>query len=91
MNRKKDLQVINRATAASFIDEVGDLYLLFTRAGEKSEQNRIMAETLKSIFDEHGIAPPEPCNGDAHSNAFIDHCGVCMPHWGKIYRNVKVK
>ena len=23
------------------------------------------------------------CNGDAHSNPHIDHCGVCMPHWGE--------
>jgi len=23
------------------------------------------------------------CTGEAHSNPFIDHCGVCMPHWGE--------
>lgn len=23
------------------------------------------------------------CSGEAHSNPYIDHCGVCMPHWGK--------
>lgn len=23
-----------------------------------------------------------PCNGEAHSNPFIDHCGCCVPHWG---------
>jgi hypothetical protein len=22
------------------------------------------------------------CNGEAHSNPHIDHCGVCMPYWG---------
>jgi len=22
------------------------------------------------------------CYGEAHSNPFIDHCAVCMPHWG---------
>jgi hypothetical protein len=22
------------------------------------------------------------CNGEAHSNPHIDHCGVCMPWWG---------
>ena len=22
------------------------------------------------------------CNGEAHSNPFIDNCGICMPHWG---------
>lgn len=23
------------------------------------------------------------CTGEAHSNPYIDHCGVCMPHWGE--------
>lgn len=23
------------------------------------------------------------CNGEAHSNPHIDHCGVCMPYWGE--------
>lgn len=23
------------------------------------------------------------CNGEAHSNPHIDHCGVCMPWWGE--------
>ncbi len=26
-----------------------------------------------------------PCDGDAHSNAYIDHCMSCLRHqWGKI-------
>jgi len=23
-----------------------------------------------------------PCTGEAHGNAFIDNCMVCMPRWG---------
>lgn len=23
------------------------------------------------------------CNGEAHTNPHIDHCAVCMPHWGE--------
>lgn len=23
-----------------------------------------------------------PCNGQAHSNAHIDHCSLCAPQWG---------
>lgn len=23
-----------------------------------------------------------PCPGEAHSNAHIDHCGLCAPRWG---------
>lgn len=22
------------------------------------------------------------CCGEAHTNAYIDHCGVCAPNWG---------
>lgn len=22
------------------------------------------------------------CSGEAHSNAYIDYCGVCLPYWG---------
>lgn len=25
-----------------------------------------------------------PCPGEAHSNAFIDNCGLCAPLWGEI-------
>lgn len=25
-----------------------------------------------------------PCTGEAHSNAFIDNCGLCMPRWGVV-------
>lgn len=25
-----------------------------------------------------------PCPGEAHSNPFIDNCGVCMPRWGLV-------
>ena len=24
------------------------------------------------------------CPGEAHSNPFIDNCGVCAPNWGKV-------
>lgn len=25
-----------------------------------------------------------PCDGPAHSNAHIDHCGLCAPKWGEV-------
>jgi len=25
-----------------------------------------------------------PCPGEAHSNPFIDNCGICMPGWGEV-------
>lgn len=23
------------------------------------------------------------CSGEAHSNAYIDHCSICMPWWSE--------
>lgn len=31
-----------------------------------------------------------PCTGEAHSNAFIDHCSVCMPRWGWMRNNKEI-
>jgi hypothetical protein len=32
----------------------------------------------------------EPCDGEAHSNAFIDNCGSCMGiSWGRKLKRVK--
>lgn len=28
------------------------------------------------------LAVIKPCDGEAHSNPWIDHCMVCIPHWG---------
>jgi hypothetical protein len=36
----------------------------------------------KEHFSTHRIVTVK-CTGEAHSNPYIDNCGVCMPHWGK--------
>lgn len=28
----------------------------------------------------------EECNGEAHSNPYIDNCGGCAPNWGKVWK-----
>ena len=28
------------------------------------------------------VEPLELCQGNAHSNAHIDNCGLCAPRWG---------
>ena len=25
-----------------------------------------------------------PCPGAAHENPYIDNCGLCDPHWGRV-------
>lgn len=29
------------------------------------------------------VAIWKECNGEAHSNPYIDNCMVCLPYWGK--------
>lgn len=31
-----------------------------------------------------------PCEGEAHRNAFIDHCGMCMPRRGVVINSSTV-
>lgn len=31
------------------------------------------------------FAVHERCEGEAHSNAYIDNCGLCAPYWGYYY------
>ncbi len=28
----------------------------------------------------------DPCDGEAHSNAFIDNCMICAPLWGRMLK-----
>lgn len=28
----------------------------------------------------------DSCDGEAHSNAYIDNCGSCLPNWGKVWK-----
>lgn len=37
------------------------------------------------------IKPLKVCKGEAHSNAYIDHCLICAPRYGLIGPQVKVK
>ena len=46
--------------------------ILETDSGLKARKEFSREKTGKTV----------PCPGEDHSNAFIDHCGVCMPRWG---------
>ena len=41
----------------------------------------------KEHFETHKLVEVK-CTGEAHSNPFIDNCGVCMPHWAHYPRAV---
>jgi hypothetical protein len=57
----------------------------------RSLAERVSAEDIeKDLQQRFGISPIRKCEGEAHSNPFIDNCGVCMPRWGWAGMRVKV-
>jgi|SRR5579884_809895 len=90
-----------RKEAAAFIDEV----LAFIHKLEEveviapedlrklsgGEAAFNIANRLRTIASSHGLEVPTKCNGEAHSNAFIDNCGVCMPNWGIVAKQVHIR
>ena len=80
---------IKRKDAAALIDrllqEVADE---IHGAGQPPSK---WAEDFQVIFKAYGLTIPRPCTGEAHSNPYIDNCGVCMPRWGWVGGETKVK
>lgn len=63
---------INVRTATDIIETIR-LYFAERASSEDIEKD------LQSRF---GIEPITKCNGEAHSNPFIDNCMCCAPRWG---------
>ena len=75
-------QDISRRDAAHIIDALLQSLDTWTREGAAVSADR--EEILSQLFDlvnGYGLQVPRPCNGEAHSNPYVDNCGVCMPHW----------
>jgi hypothetical protein len=50
----------------------------------KCPARRALARKVSGILRAHFTVAERPCNGEAHSNPFIDHCMVCTPRWGTV-------
>lgn len=49
------------------------------------------ATTLEALLTrKYGIAPLQPCAGEAHRNLHIDYCTTCAPRWGIIGPRIKI-
>lgn len=46
---------------------------------------------LIRALEDAGIGPLVKCEGEAHSNPFIDNCMTCAPRWGFVGKAVKVR
>ncbi len=70
---------MRRKQATALIDEIR------TRIAEAHVGNLEPVHVLHliaSALERSGLAPLEPCGGEAHSNPFIDNCHRCAPRWG---------
>lgn len=84
-------QDIKRKDAARFIDSVLMLVAQLEEGAHSKEKPDQIANRLRTLASEHGLDVPRVCNGEAHSNPHIDNCGVCMPNWGWVSKETKVR
>lgn len=75
-----DIQ-IRRSKASDLIADVRKM-IAARRPAEKIE---------RMLEEKYGIPPLTQCPGEAHQNPHIDHCGVCMPHWGLVGDFVRIQ
>jgi hypothetical protein len=71
---------MKRSHAASLIDELREALATYESDGKGSDLHRRLTDALAF----YGIAPLGRCEGEAHSNPFIDNCHRCAPRWGFI-------
>ncbi len=89
----ENVHEMSRQQAARFIDEMR-LLLAKMKDDPRSDNfaDSLAMAHIKHAMDAVGLPEYKRCTGEAHGNAFIDHCGVCMnAHWGFSGKNVKVK
>ncbi len=67
---------MKRSQAAKLIDRVREI------AADSTPLQTL--DLLRSALADAGLAPLEPCGGEAHSNAWIDNCSRCAPRWGYV-------
>lgn len=86
---KKNVVEMKRSDAAAMIDRIR-----LALAGEL-EEDRVsgLSEELTRIFEEANVSVPKSCPGEAHRNAHIDNCGVCLHGlaWSWTGRPVKIR
>jgi hypothetical protein len=80
---------IKRKDAAQLLE---DIMLLLAHENKEGVKTVPLAH-LHQLLEDAGLTLPTPCDGEAHLNAHIDHCGKCLkgPYWGWVGEYVKVK
>lgn len=73
---------MRRKQATELID---DVRCLVAQALAHPQHDRELARLLRAFcaqFERYHLPALTPCEGEAHSNAFIDNCMRCAPRWG---------
>jgi hypothetical protein len=85
-NKKSNTIDLKRTEAAALIEALRAMVYDATERGVN-----IQPAALELLLKEHRVNPLTKCTGEAHSNPFIDNCGICMPRWGVCGNPVRVK
>ena len=71
---------MKRSQAADLIDELR----LLEAANRSIGSETVPLWRVQEMLTKAGLQPLERCDGEAHSNAFIDNCMRCAPRWGYV-------
>lgn len=77
---------ITRTQAARLLEE-----LLLLAAASIHDRMSIDPQGIVELAKRYGLELPTACNGEAHRNPHIDNCMVCMPRWGWVGGQVRVR
>jgi hypothetical protein len=59
--------------------------------GQQAERANAVLRAFVEWCERRNVPPLEPCDDPTHQNAYEDHCVTCMPRWGAVGPEVKVR
>lgn len=87
----KNVINLTRTDAATLIEDVRKALAWRDKSAAGSQTADETLALIREALNLAGLPSLELCNGEAHSNAFIDSCGVCAPRWGLTGAPVKIR
>lgn len=69
---------MRRKQATALIDGIREIL----SAAQTHDELATAAIKIRRRLEINGLPMFAPCQGEAHSNAHIDHCSLCAPRWG---------
>lgn len=84
---KQNTIKIKRSEAAKLINDIREVLIWEKDCNDVKK----IIDKLNYIMEQKGIKKYIQCDGQAHTNPYIDNCFVCMPNWGYLGDKVTVK